>query len=42
MTTSPKTKPTAGFWITVTLVAVLVAYPLSFGLACWLCNWGYV
>lgn len=24
-------QPTAGFWITVTLVAVLVGYPLSFG-----------
>jgi hypothetical protein len=24
-------KPSAGFWITVTLVAVLVGYPLSFG-----------
>ena len=23
------------FWITVALVAVLVAYPLSFGPACW-------
>jgi hypothetical protein len=32
--TSPR-KPTAGFWITVALVAVLVAYPLSFGPACW-------
>jgi hypothetical protein len=29
-------KPTAGFWITVALVAVLVLYPLSFGPACWL------
>jgi hypothetical protein len=28
-------KPSAGFWITVTLVAVLVGYPLSFGPACW-------
>ena len=28
-------KPTAGFWITVALVAVLVGYPLSFGPACW-------
>ncbi len=28
-------KPTAGFWITVSLVAALVAYPLSFGPACW-------
>ena len=24
-------KPTAGFWITMALVAVLVGYPLSFG-----------
>ena len=24
-------KPTAGFWITVALVAVLVVYPLSYG-----------
>jgi hypothetical protein len=29
-------KPTAGFWITVALVAALVGYPLSFGPACWL------
>src|SRR5262245_37565300 len=29
-------KPTAGFWITVALVVVLVGYPLSFGPACWL------
>ena len=29
-------KPTAGFWITVALVAALVAYPLSFGPACWI------
>jgi hypothetical protein len=28
-------KPTAGFWITVALVAVLVGYPLSFGPAWW-------
>jgi hypothetical protein len=28
-------KPTAAFWITVALVAVLVGYPLSFGPACW-------
>jgi hypothetical protein len=33
--TSPR-KPTAGFWITVALVAVLVGYPLSFGPACWM------
>jgi hypothetical protein len=29
-------KPTAGSWITVLFVAVLVGYPLSFGPACWL------
>jgi len=29
-------KPTAGFWITVALVAVLAGYPLSFGPACWI------
>ncbi len=28
-------KPTAGFWITVALIAVLV-YPISFGPACWI------
>jgi|SRR5579863_3080599 len=27
--------PTAAFWLTVALVAVLVGYPLSFGPACW-------
>jgi hypothetical protein len=32
--TSDRNTPTAGFWITVALVAVL-AYPLSFGPACW-------
>jgi len=26
----------AGFWITVVVVVMLVAYPLSFGPACWL------
>jgi len=31
--------PSAAFWITVTLVAVLVGYPLSFGPACWLVAW---
>jgi hypothetical protein len=31
-------KPTAGFWITVALAAVLVGYPLSFGPACRLAN----
>ncbi len=29
-------QPTAGFWIVVALVAVLVAYPLSIGPATWL------
>ncbi len=29
-------KPSAGFWITVVLVAVLLGYPLSFGPACWI------
>ena len=29
-------KPTAGFWFTVALVAVLAGYPLSFGPACWI------
>ncbi len=29
--TSDRKKPTAGFWITVVLVAVLVGYPLSWG-----------
>jgi hypothetical protein len=31
-------KPTAGFWITVALVAVLVGYPLSIGPAAWICT----
>jgi len=35
--TSPH-KPTAGFWITVALVALLVGYPISFGPACWPCS----
>lgn len=34
MSEEPK-KPTAGFWITVALVVLLVGYPLSFGPACW-------
>ncbi len=33
---SDRKKPSAGFWITVALVAVLVGYPLSFGPACWI------
>ena len=36
MTADQKTKPTAGFWITVAVAVVLVAYPLSFGPARWL------
>jgi hypothetical protein len=28
-------KPCVAFWATVVLVALLVAYPLSFGPACW-------
>jgi hypothetical protein len=35
MTPSHK-KPGVAFWATVGLVVVLVAYPLSFGPACWL------
>ena len=31
--TAPRKKPTAGFWITVALVAVLVGYPLSMPVA---------
>ena len=29
-------KPGVAFWATVIVVVVLVAYPLSFGPACWL------
>jgi hypothetical protein len=29
-------KPGVAFWATVVVVVVLVAYPLSFGLACWI------
>jgi len=35
-------KPTAGFWITVALVAVLVGYPPSFGPACWMTDRGLI
>ncbi len=31
--------PSAGFWLTVALVAVLVGYPLSFGPVWWLVDW---
>ncbi len=33
-------KPGVAFWATVVVVVVLVAYPLSFGPACWLFKWG--
>ena len=33
--TDPK-KPGMAFWATVVVVVVLVAYPLSFGPACWI------
>src|SRR5262245_63765989 len=33
-------KPGVAFWATVVVVVVLVAYPLSFGPACWLCEKG--
>jgi hypothetical protein len=33
--TSDRKESTAGFWITVALVAVLVGYPLSFGPWIW-------
>ena len=34
--TSDGKKPGVAFWATVVVVAVLVAYPLSFGPACWI------
>jgi hypothetical protein len=36
MTDEQKKKPTAGFWIAVALLVALVAYPISFGPACWI------
>src|SRR5262245_62256845 len=33
--TSDRKKPGAAFWATVAIVVALVAYPLSFGPACW-------
>jgi hypothetical protein len=36
--TSDRKKPSAGFWITVALVAVLIGYPLSYGPVVWLDN----
>jgi hypothetical protein len=32
---APRKHPSAALWLTVALVVVLVAYPLSFGPACW-------
>src|SRR5262245_61373937 len=37
MTTSRK-QPGVAFWATVVVVVVLVAYPLSFGPACWIAS----
>jgi hypothetical protein len=31
-------KPGVAFWATVVVVALLVAYPLSFGPACWIAS----
>ncbi len=31
-------KPSAALWITVALVVALMAYPLSFGPACWIAS----
>ncbi len=31
-------KPGVAFWATVVVVVLLVAYPLSFGPACWMCE----
>ena len=36
--TSDRKHPSAAFWPAVALVAALVAYPLSFGPACWIMN----
>ena len=33
--TSDRKKPGVAFWATVVVVVVLLAYPLSFGPACW-------
>jgi hypothetical protein len=35
-------KPTAAFWITVALVAVVAGYPLSTGPFAWLCDHGFL
>ena len=34
-------KPGAAFWAAV-VVVVALAYPISFGPACWLTKWGYI
>jgi hypothetical protein len=31
-------KPGTAFWIVVVLITVFIAYPLSFGPACWACS----
>jgi hypothetical protein len=41
MTTASK-KPGVAFWAAVAVVAALVAYPLSFGPACWIASRGQV
>jgi hypothetical protein len=33
---TPSRKPGVAFWATVVVVVVLLAYPISFGPACWL------
>jgi hypothetical protein len=37
--TSDRKKPGAAFWATAAVAVVLVAYPLSFGPACWITSW---
>jgi hypothetical protein len=39
MTSSHK-KPGVAFWATVVVVCLLIAYPLSFGPACWIATRG--
>jgi hypothetical protein len=38
--TSLQKKPGVAFWATLVVLVVLVAYPLSFGPACWLSDRG--
>ena len=40
--TSDRKKPGWAFWATVTLVVVLVGYPLSLGPVIWLASRGYL